>query len=93
MEAPEAHPLTQAPRVNQRRHPFAQRDGRRTWKYLFIAPHRVRACAERFEIERASCGGEVVSREQRRLAGRTEILELCVRHNPRARVARALEMR
>ena len=85
--------LAETAGVNQRRHPLAQRDRRRSGKYFFISPHRMGARAQRFERQRAFGDGQVVSREQWRLADRAEVLQRRVRDDLSAGVARTLEVR
>ena len=93
VEAAESDPLAEAPGVNQRRHPFAKCDRRRPWKDFFVAPHRVHACAQRFETERPPADSQVVAGEQRRLASGAEVLQRRMRHDVAARCSRTLEMR
>jgi hypothetical protein len=67
--------------VNQRRRAFAERDRRRARKYLFVAPHRMRATLERAGGQRLTRAGKIVASQEGTLAHRAEIVaEAVVAH-------------
>ena len=92
VEPVEAEVLSEAARLEERRHPFAECHGRRPRHHLLVAPHRRRTRGQRFTGERAARGGKVVPCQERPLALRTEVSRSRVIEDGAARWPGTLEM-
>ena len=81
----EAQLGAEAARVDQRRHPLTEGDGLRTGQHLRKPPHRVHAPPQCLAAQRLRRRGQVVPRQQRRVAGQAQVLwDRVVQHHAAA---------